>query len=173
MERRRSLVQQLRAKVEAGEVEGGTAANPLGSAERTRAMKGWCELNEGRPDDEKKVKQQLCGLYSARLQNVARRNTLVQFWCVDRKHAGSPKCAQLSFMRKLVGITSPQARAKAIEQFKTSRPEGAQAESAKEAAAMMTQVCASELAAQFATVCKKLRVGGDAGIAARRAGLDS
>ena len=173
VERRRSLVQQLRAKVEAGEVEGGTAANPLGSAERTRAMKGWCELNEGRPDDEKKVKQQLCGLYSARLQNVARRNTLVQFWCVDRKHAGSPKCAQLSFMRKLVGITSPQARAKAIEQFKTSRPEGAQAASAKEAAAMMTEVCASELAAQFATVCKKLQVGGDAGIAARRAGLDS
>ena len=173
VERRRPLVQQLRAKVEAGEVEGGTAANPLGSAERTRAMKGWCELNEGRPDDEKKVKQQLCGLYSARLQNVARRNTLVQFWCVDRKHAGSPKCAQLSFMRKLVGITSPQARAKAIEQFKTSRPEGAQAASTKEAAAMMTEVCASELAAQFATVCKKLQVGGDAGIAARRAGLDS
>ena len=79
-------------------------------------------------------------------------------------------------MRKLVGITSPQARAKAIEQFKTSRPEGAQAASAKEAAAMMTEVCASELAAQFATVCKKLQVGGDAGIvriAARRAGLDS
>jgi len=101
VERRRPLVQQLRAKVEAGEVEGGTAANPLGSAERTRAMKGWCELNEGRPDDEKKVKQQLCGLYSARLQNVARRNTLVQFWCVDRKHAGSPKCAQLSFMLDL------------------------------------------------------------------------
>ena len=69
-------------------------------------MKGWCELNEGRPDDEKKVKQQLCGLYSARLQNVARRNTLVQFWCVDRKHAGSPVRAA-SFMRKLVGIIDP------------------------------------------------------------------
>ena len=50
---------------------------------------------------------------------------------------------------------------------------GAQAASAKEAAAMMTEVCASELAAQFATVCKKLQGGGDAGIAARRAGLDS
>ena len=50
---------------------------------------------------------------------------------------------------------------------------GAQAASAKEAAAMMTEVCASELAAQFATVCKKLQVGGDARLAARRAGLDS
>ena len=39
---------------------------------------------------------------------------------------------------------------------------------------MMTEVCASELAAQFATVCAvKLQVGGARGIAARRAGLDS
>ena len=133
-------------------------------------MKGWCELNEGRPVEGKQVKKQVCGQFAMRTANVARRDALIAFWCENRKHDGSPKCLQLRFMRKLVAITNPQARAKAVEQFKSSRGEGAQQAASEESAVMMRAVCADPtLAAKFAATCAQLK--GEAPAAARAGGL--
>jgi len=153
---KQARVSEFKAAVLKGEAEaeGLDATNP----ERQRMMDGWCESDdEGRTSDPKSVV--LCAKFKAKRSFMLRREQLLQFWCVEQGHQGSPKCLQMAFGKKMQETDSGEERKRIATEFKADRSPESQAALETETKEMMQAACASPTLGKeplFTLTCSKL-----------------
>lgn len=152
---KQAKVDELKATILRGEAEaeGLDATNP----ERQRMMNSWCESDdEARGTDPKAGP--LCAKFKAKQAFLDRREKLLDFWCVEQKQAGSPKCKQMDFGKKMQNTDSGEERKRMAADFNAARTPEAQAALEEETKQMMHAVCGSAVGKEplFATTCAKM-----------------
>merc|ERR1711988_1312300 len=153
---KQSRVNEFKAAVLRGEAEaeGLDATNP----ERQRMMDAWCESSdEARKSDPNSGV--LCAKFKAKRSFMQRREILLQFWCVEQGHQGSPKCLQMAFGKKMQETDSGEERKRIATEFKADRSPESQAALEKETKEMMQAACAAPTVGKdplFTLTCSKL-----------------
>merc|ERR1719181_2412555 len=106
-EEKQAKVDALRAAILAGnaEAEGLDATNP----ERQRMMEAWCSSDDPARTGDKKSAF-MCAKAKAKSEFYKRREELVAFWCGEQGHAGSPKCKQMEFGKRMSQTESGEER---------------------------------------------------------------
>jgi len=148
-------VDELRAAIIQGdaEAEGLDATNP----ERQLMMDAWCKSDDPPRADPKS--NAMCSKFKAKHDFFLRREKLLQFWCVQQQHAGSSKCLQMEFGKKMQGTSSGEERKRMAQEFQAARTPEALDGLEKETKQMMQQACVSDLGKEelFAATCAKLQ----------------
>jgi len=136
------------------EAEGLDATNP----ERQRMMDAWCESSdEARTSDPKSGV--LCAKFKAKRSFMQRREMLLNYWCDEQGHKGSPKCLQMAFGKRMQETDSGEERKRIATEFRADRSPESQAALEKETKEMMQAACASDTLgkdALFTLTCSKL-----------------
>lgn len=148
-------VEALREAIGRGqaEAEGLDATNP----ERQRMNDAWCtSADPARTGDPKTAI--ICAKVKAKRDFFARREALIQFWCVDKSHSGSRKCLQMEFGHKMQQTDSGEERKRLAGEFNADRSAEATAALEQETKEMMHAACASPVGKQelFSNTCAKL-----------------
>jgi len=152
---KQARVDELRAAVLKGdaEAEGMDATNP----ERQRMMEAWCASDDPVRSDPKSDID--CAKSKAKSDFLKRRERLLQFWCIEQGKAGSPKCKQMEFGKKMQQTNSGEERKRQATAFNAARGRGeTQADMEAETKQMMVAACEADLGKEglFTTTCAKL-----------------
>ena len=116
---KQAKVDELRAAILAGnaEAEGLDATNP----ERQRMMEGWCASDDPARTADPKTSF-LCAKAKAKSEFYKRREELLAFWCGEQGHAGSPKCKQMEFGKRMQSTESGEVRLELASSHSPLRP---------------------------------------------------
>ena len=146
-------VDLLRGAIGRGEVQarGLDATNP----ERHQMMLGWCDSSDS---SDEKSKKGACDRAYAHRDRIARRTSLIQFWCVEQGQRESAKCQQMQFDEQMSKTESGAERKRLAERFRASRLDVDPTATELETKQMMHAICAS-LAGKtelFSKTCAKI-----------------
>merc|ERR1719465_41305 len=154
-EEKQAKVDELRAAILAGnaEAEGLDATNP----ERQRMMEAWCSSDDPARTGDKKSSF-MCAKAKAKSEFYKRREELLAFWCGEKGHAGSPKCKQMEFGKRMTETDSGEERKRMAMEFTGAANAQERTALEQETREMMQAACASPRGATalFSTTCAKL-----------------
>lgn len=149
-------VEELKSAIKEGraEAEGLDATNP----ERQRAMEAWCASDDPARVDDKKTTF-ACAKARAKADFFKRREELISYWCGEQGHAGSGKCKQMEFGKRMQDTDSGEERKRMAIEFKGTSTVEEQAALESETQDMMKSVCASSRGETpiFSSTCAKLQ----------------
>jgi len=155
---KQAKVDALRAAILAGtaEAEGLDATNP----ERQRMMEAWCASDDPARTGDKKSSF-MCAKAKAKSDFYKRREELLAFWCGEQGHAGSPKCKQMEFGKRMQSTDSGEERKRMAMEFRGASNAEERAALETETREMMQAVCTSPRGETpfFVTTCAKLQPG--------------
>ena len=153
---KQARVEELKTAIRDGraEAEGLDATNP----ERQRAMEAWCASDDPVRIDDKKATF-VCAKAKAKGDFFRRREELLAYWCGEMGHAGSPKCKQMEFGKRMQQTESGEERKRMAMEFKGATTAEEQSVLDTETKEMMQSVCASSRAETpiFSNTCAKLQ----------------
>jgi len=137
-EEKNRLVEKLKDAIRRGEIEAQSldATNP----ERHRMMEAWCASSD---EASSKAKKHICKRADAHKDFVARRQTLVDFWCGEMGHAGSPKCQQMEYGKRMHATATGAERLQLATEFKASQTGTSSQSIEEETREMMGAICKS------------------------------
>ena len=150
---RPAAVELLKTAIADGraEAEGLALTNP----DRQRAMEAWCaSADPARTQDPKSGF--LCAKTTAKADFFKRREVLLATWCDTMGKAGSPKCKQMAFGKKMQETESGEERKRLAVEFKSATTQAERDALEAETSEMMAAVCATHQEALFEHACAKL-----------------
>lgn len=148
-------VEELRAAINRGEAEAEGLDNT--NPERQRMMEAWCASDDPARTGDTKTSL-TCAKSQAKADFLKRREGLLSFWCGEMGKAGSPKCKQMEFGKKMQETESGEERKRLAIEFKAAATVEERSGLDKETKEMMQAVCASANGeeALFQATCAKL-----------------
>lgn len=156
VEDKQSKVDQLRSAILAGtaEPEGLAQTNP----ENHRMMDAWCSSDDPARLNDRKTTF-ICAKAKAKTDFFKRREELLAYWCLEQGKAGSPKCKQMEFGKRMQETDSGEERKRMAVEFKSTSTQEDQNALEAETKEMMQSVCASPRAQTplFESTCAKLQ----------------